>query len=119
MQLGTRAVQVTDDGGHAGLVTEHGGKVDGLLGVILGEAVRVLCQCLLPVFMYPSPSSPTFPPHVQRPMRFFSSRMVCAIVPLHLSAVTGAALPGKEGQRTVAGRLELPVRHLCCGLVEN
>ena len=48
MQLGTRAVQVTDDGGHAGLVTEHGGKVDGLLGVILGEAVRmgvsVCCQ---------------------------------------------------------------------------
>jgi hypothetical protein len=33
--------------------------------------------------------------------------------------VTGAALPGKEGQRTVAGRLELPVRHLCYGLVED
>jgi len=49
VQLGTRAVQVTDDGGHAGLVAEHGGEVDGLLGVILGEAVRVgvsaCCQC--------------------------------------------------------------------------
>lgn len=37
----------------------------------------------------------------------------CVIVPLHLSAVTGATLPGKESERTVTGRLELPVRHLC------
>jgi hypothetical protein len=43
----------------------------------------------------------------------------CAIVPLHLALVTGGALPGQESQRTVAGRFELPVRHLCYGLVEE
>lgn len=39
MSLGTRAVEVADDGGHAGLVAHGGGEVDGLLGVILREAV--------------------------------------------------------------------------------
>lgn len=39
MHLGTRTVQVTDDGSHAGLVAHGGRQVDGLLGVILGEAV--------------------------------------------------------------------------------
>lgn len=39
MHLGTGSVKVTDDGGHTGLVTHGGRQVDGLLGVILGEAV--------------------------------------------------------------------------------
>ena len=48
MQLGTGAVKVAHDGGHAGLVAHHGGEVDGLLGVILGEAVRIgVSACLL------------------------------------------------------------------------
>jgi hypothetical protein len=37
--LGARSIEVTDDGGHTGLVTHSGSQVDGLLGVILGEAV--------------------------------------------------------------------------------
>lgn len=53
VELGTRTVEVTDDGGHAGLVAHGGGEVDGLLGVILGEAeeIRMLalelvwCRC--------------------------------------------------------------------------
>jgi len=38
VQLGTGTVQITDNGGHAGLVAHSSRKVDGLLGVILGEA---------------------------------------------------------------------------------
>ena len=40
VQLGTRSVQVTDDRGHAGLVAHRGSEVDGLLGVIFGEAAK-------------------------------------------------------------------------------
>jgi hypothetical protein len=39
VHLGTRTVEVTDNGGHTGLVAHGGGQVDGLLGVILGEAI--------------------------------------------------------------------------------
>lgn len=39
VHLGTGTVKVTDDGGHTGLVAHGGRQVDGLLGVILGEAV--------------------------------------------------------------------------------
>lgn len=38
--LGSWAVKITDDGGHAGLVTHGGSEVDLLLGVILWEAVE-------------------------------------------------------------------------------
>jgi hypothetical protein len=38
VQLGTRTVQVTDDGRHTCLVAHGRGEVDRLLGVILGEA---------------------------------------------------------------------------------
>ena len=36
--LGTGSVEVADNGGHAGLVAHGSGQVDGLLGVVLGEA---------------------------------------------------------------------------------
>lgn len=39
VHLGTGTVKVTDNCGHTGLVAHGGSKVDGLLGVILGEAV--------------------------------------------------------------------------------
>jgi hypothetical protein len=35
VHLGSGSVKVSDDVGHTGLVTHAGGKVDGLLGVIL------------------------------------------------------------------------------------
>jgi hypothetical protein len=38
VQLRTRSVEITDNGRHTGLVAHGGCKVDGLLGVILGEA---------------------------------------------------------------------------------
>lgn len=47
VHLGTGSVKVTDDGGHTGLVTHGGRQVDGLLGVILGEAV-VISQYIVP-----------------------------------------------------------------------
>lgn len=47
MHLGTGSVKITDDGGHTGLVTHGGRQVDGLLGVILGEAVARSAYCLL------------------------------------------------------------------------
>jgi hypothetical protein len=40
VQLGTGTVQVTHNGGHTSLVAHGGGQVDGLLGVILREAVQ-------------------------------------------------------------------------------
>jgi hypothetical protein len=61
--------------------------VDGLLGVILGEAVQsesVAC-----------PGNP----------------LDETVVPLNLSSVSGGTLPGKVGQRTVARSLVLSVRH--------
>ena len=39
MCLRAGTVEVANDGGHAGLVAHGGRQVDGLLGVILGEAV--------------------------------------------------------------------------------
>jgi hypothetical protein len=56
VQLGTGTVKVAHDGGHAGLVTEHGGKVDRLLGVILGEAVQEYVSACYGMFVS-SPSS--------------------------------------------------------------
>jgi hypothetical protein len=38
VHLRTGTVEVTDDGGHTGLVAHGGRQVDGLLGVILGKA---------------------------------------------------------------------------------
>ena len=40
VHLGTGTVKVTDDGGHTGLVAHGGSQVDGLLSIILGEAVE-------------------------------------------------------------------------------
>lgn len=40
VQFRTGSVQIANNGGHAGLVAHGGGKVDGLLWVILGEAVK-------------------------------------------------------------------------------
>ena len=37
---------------------------------------------------------------------------IVACAPLHLSPVTGSPLAREEGQRAVAGRFELPVRHV-------
>lgn len=36
-RTGSRSLEVSDDMGHTGLVSEEGGEVDGLLGVILNE----------------------------------------------------------------------------------
>lgn len=40
VHLGTWSVEVSDDGGHAGLVAHGCGKVDWFLGVILWEATK-------------------------------------------------------------------------------
>lgn len=50
MHLGTGSVKVTDNSGHTGLVTHGGRQVDGLLGVILREAV-------VKILVIPSPSN--------------------------------------------------------------
>jgi hypothetical protein len=39
VSLRAGAVEVADDRGHAGLVAHGGGQVDGLLSIVLGEAV--------------------------------------------------------------------------------
>lgn len=91
MRLGTGAVDVADDGRHAGLVAHGRRQVDGLLGVILGEAAD---QRTRQIFLSSRRGS--------RSCRFKNLR-------LDLSAVAGGTLPGKVGQRTVAGSLELRI----------
>jgi hypothetical protein len=90
VQLRTWTVQVTNDGGHAGLVAHGGGEVDLGLRVILGEAVN-----LSMVFFY------------RRGKEFVKQ----LIVPLDLSSVTGSTLARQECQRAVARRFVLSVRH--------
>ncbi len=58
VRLGAGALHVADDGGHTGLVAHGGCQVNGLLGVILGEAAieeeRVSCQPLAKFVSHPS-----------------------------------------------------------------
>jgi hypothetical protein len=79
VHLGTGTVKVTDDGGHTGLVAHGGSQVDGLLGVILGEAIR----------------KNEVSAH-QSPPKIFASQELNA--PLDLTAVAGSALAREVGQ---------------------
>lgn len=107
MSLGAGAVHVADDGGHASLVAHGGGKVDGLLGIILREPVVNEQLVSLSVRKRYCPQVPI--------ARFKLMAIVLSIVPeddeldlrLDLSPVAGRALAGKVGQRTVAGSLVL------------
>lgn len=79
--LGSWAVKITDDGGHAGLVTHGSSEVDLLLGVILWEAVEKTSSA-----------------------RFQATRHIEGAVysRLDTSAVLGSTLPWKVSQGTVA-----------------
>lgn len=54
VHLGTRTVKVTDNGGHTGLVAHGGGQVDGLLGVIFGEAAKTFSLIVPIQFLFRS-----------------------------------------------------------------
>jgi hypothetical protein len=87
VHLGTGTVKVTDDGGHTGLVAHGGSQVDGLLGVILGEAGERRKSLSIP-----------------RCANFFrrfdsDQRWHQGNSPLNLSAVASGALAGEVGQR--------------------
>lgn len=84
--LGTGSFEVTDDGGHAGLVAHRGSQVDGLLAVILGKAAE-------PIIV--SPCLATWCDG-----EIGDSR-------LDLAAVAGSALPWQESQGAVARSLKL------------
>ena len=84
--LGSWAVKITDDGGHAGLVTHGGSEVDLLLGVILWEAVEEKLS---------AQSNAT------------RRQVVVVYSRLDTSAVLGSTLPWKVSQGTVA-------RSCCC-----
>jgi len=75
VHLGTWSVEISDDGGHAGLVAHGCGKVDWLLGVILREATIT--------FSFGS-----------------YEHMTLDHQPLHLSAVSCRSLSRQESQRT-------------------
>ena len=91
VHLGTGTVKVTDDGGHTGLVAHGGSQVDGLLGVILGEAIRRKKLSVLGS------------PHILK--RKFSQFQGCKNAPLNLTAVAGSALARQVGQRACVGRV--------------
>lgn len=93
VRLRTGSVHVTDDRGHTGLVAHGGRQMDGLLGVILGEAAKRHSR---------SVSGPV----LRMEERIFASRVHLR---LDLSAMAGGTLPGQEGQRAMAGSLKLAV----------
>lgn len=111
VRLGTGSVDIADDGRHAGLVAHSGGKVDGLLGVILGEAIKDQKWCWLArspairLLLLASTWTKTF--------GLFSSRgriknlNTQHHLRLDLSAVAGCSLSRQVSQRTVTGSLEL------------
>ena len=41
VHLGARAVEISNNGRHAGFVTHCGGKVDWLFGIVLGEGFNL------------------------------------------------------------------------------
>ena len=77
MHLSTWSVEVSDDGGHAGLVAHGSGKVDWFLGVILREATKT--------FSFGS-----------------YEHMTLDNQPLDLSSVSCRSLSWQESQRTCA-----------------
>jgi hypothetical protein len=96
VHLGTGTVEVTDDGGHTSLVAHGGSQVDGLLGVILGEAVRNR------VSVY----------EVQVLIRnFFFRDSGKEHSRLNLTAVTGSALARQVGQGACKEK------SVCCTMV--
>jgi len=92
MWLRARSVEVTDNRCHTGLVAHGGRQVDGLLGVILGEAGGFRKVVSLPGSNFPREWG------------------VWANLRLNPTTVNAGALPWEEGQRTVTRSLKLTVR---------
>jgi hypothetical protein len=57
VRLGTGSLDIADDSRHTGLIAHSGGKVDGLLGVILGEAIKDQNGVVSDISNYSIPSS--------------------------------------------------------------
>lgn len=87
VQLRAGTVEVADNRRHTRLVAHGGRQVNGLLGVILGEAG---CRS-------------------KRAVATFGRRR--QHLPLDLASVAGRTLARQECQRPVAGGFELPVGH--------
>lgn len=84
IRTGARAVKITNDVSHAGLVTHNGSQMDGFLGVILQIISNVKTTFNPPLLDYT---------HLGEG--------------LNLSAVTGSPLSGKETKGAVTGSFVL------------
>lgn len=120
VRLGARTVEVADNRGHTSLVAHGGSQVDGLLGVVLGEAGGELRPS---VTIFPLVYCPSTEAKLEESKAFDQSTLdeggrarrviwrSCFNLRLDLATVSGSPLAGQVGQRAMTGSLELTVRH--------
>lgn len=103
-RTGSGSVKVSDDVGHTGLVSEGGGEVDRLLGVVLGEGLHLSDSKDEGWGRSRRRSASSFPSFE---LKTEDTRWETGT---DLSSSSDASLPGKESQGSVSGSFVLEER---------